>query len=116
MSCMVSQYSISIFSDNVNSRGKRVTFANPMYNLSPEVHARSLLPVEHPDYSPDPACPPKLLFPSAHKRNKPPSTPTRSSKRLRAKNESPGAPGAGDWHDSDEEDILNVSPPRRLFH
>ncbi|KAH8116217.1 hypothetical protein DFH11DRAFT_1484317, partial [Phellopilus nigrolimitatus] len=43
-------------------RGVRATFENPMYNLPPEVHERALLPVDHPDYSPDPACPPKLLF------------------------------------------------------
>ena len=28
----------------------------------------SRLPVEHPAFSPDPSCPPKLLFPEAHKR------------------------------------------------
>lgn len=28
----------------------------------------SKLPVDHPAFSPDPSCPPKLLFPEAHKR------------------------------------------------
>ncbi|KIK07580.1 hypothetical protein K443DRAFT_673170 [Laccaria amethystina LaAM-08-1] len=52
-------------------RGVRREFHNPMYNLAknrPISPPRgSKLPVEHPAFSPDPSCPPKLLFPEAHK-------------------------------------------------
>ncbi|EDR10237.1 uncharacterized protein LACBIDRAFT_293531 [Laccaria bicolor S238N-H82] len=53
-------------------RGMRREFHNPLYNpitnrpISPP--RGSKLPVEHPAFSPDPSCPPKLLFPEAHKR------------------------------------------------
>jgi len=49
-------------------RGMKAQFANPMYNLPPSAHEHSLLPVEHPDFEANEACPPKLLFPSAHRR------------------------------------------------
>jgi len=49
-------------------RGMKAQFANPLYNLSPSVRERSLLPIEHPDFEPNEACAPKLLFPSAHRR------------------------------------------------
>ncbi|KAG6841622.1 hypothetical protein C0991_009047 [Blastosporella zonata] len=50
-------------------RGVRGTFPNPLYDhkrgrpRSPS--ACSQLPIEHPDYSPDTHCIPKLLFPAA---------------------------------------------------
>ena len=44
--------------------------ANP-HNLSlmaaAEVEARSRLPIDHPEYIPSEACPPKLSFPEARK-------------------------------------------------
>jgi hypothetical protein len=43
-------------------------FNNPLYNLPPSSHERSFLPLEHPDYEANKACPPKLLFPSAHRK------------------------------------------------
>jgi len=49
-------------------RGMKAQFANPMYNLPASAHEHSLLPVEHPDFEANEACPPKLLFPSAHRR------------------------------------------------
>ncbi|KAG5641556.1 hypothetical protein DXG03_004783 [Asterophora parasitica] len=56
-------------------RGVRGTFPNPLYDhehgrpRSPS--ARSKLPIEHPEYSPAPHCPPKLLFPpSASRKDK----------------------------------------------
>jgi len=56
-------------------RGMKAQFANPFYNLPPSAHERSLLPIEHPDYEANEACPPKLLFPSArrqrHRRHSP---------------------------------------------
>lgn len=66
------------------SRGVKTRFLNPLYDhannrpLPPDPD--SLLPVEHPDYTGDLTCPPKLLFPQArrshtrahHKRTPPP--------------------------------------------
>lgn len=43
----------------------KAEFENPFYNQP--VHQRSLLPLEHPDYEANEACPPKLLFPSARR-------------------------------------------------
>ncbi|KDQ31757.1 hypothetical protein PLEOSDRAFT_1110937 [Pleurotus ostreatus PC15] len=65
-------------------RGVKTRFLNPLYDhannrpLPPDPD--SLLPVEHPDYTGDLTCPPKLLFPQArrshtrahHKRTPPP--------------------------------------------
>lgn len=48
----------------------KAQFANPFYNLPPSTQERSLLPVEHPDYEADEACPPKHLFPSAHRQRR----------------------------------------------
>ncbi|KAI5121438.1 hypothetical protein M0805_006199 [Coniferiporia weirii] len=98
-------------------RGVRATFANPMFNLPPDVHERSLLPVEHPDYSPDPACPPKLLFADARKRRAP-SSPTRVGKSKSAERSTAAIPSNhtdDEWNDSDDEDDLHVTPPKRLF-
>ena len=53
------------------SRGVRRKYQNPLYNhkkdrpLSPL--PTSLLPIEHPDYSPDMTCRPTILFPKAPK-------------------------------------------------
>jgi len=53
------------------SRGVRREYQNPLYNhkenrpLSPP--PTSLLPIEHPDYSPDITCRPTILFPNAPK-------------------------------------------------
>lgn len=52
------------------SRGMKAQFANPLYNLPASAHERSRLPIEHPDYEAPETCPPKLLFPSAHVRNR----------------------------------------------
>lgn len=56
-----------------NSRGTKVQLANPHYH-SPESpsdevegNAPSLLPEDHPDYSPPPTYAPKLLFPEARR-------------------------------------------------
>lgn len=52
------------------SRGAKRVYANPLYNLPPSATARSLLPVEHPDFEPSEGCTPKLLFPKkGSKRN-----------------------------------------------
>ncbi|KAL5514413.1 hypothetical protein ACEPAG_2501 [Sanghuangporus baumii] len=106
-------------------RGVRAKFANPMYNLPSEVHERSLLPVEHPDYSPDPLCPPKVLFRKSRRRQASPS-PTRhkgknSEVNTRSANATTSAApsaslAAGNgWDDSDDEAELHVTPPKRLF-
>jgi hypothetical protein len=57
----------------------KAQFANPMYNLPPSAHENSLLPVEHPDFEANEACPPKLLFPSAHRRLTRPRSPPSSA-------------------------------------
>ncbi|GLB41149.1 hypothetical protein LshimejAT787_0903640 [Lyophyllum shimeji] len=55
-------------------RGVRGTFPNPLYDhekgrqRSPS--ARAKLPLEHPDYSPDPHCPPKVLFPATPRKQR----------------------------------------------
>lgn len=43
-------------------RGVKATFENPLYNLSPSARSKANLPIEHPDFSPDPAVPPRRLF------------------------------------------------------
>lgn len=43
-------------------RGVKATFDNPLYGLSPSVRARGRLPLDHPDFSPDPAAPPRRLL------------------------------------------------------
>ncbi|KAF4573194.1 hypothetical protein AB1N83_005880 [Pleurotus pulmonarius] len=54
-------------------RGVKTRFLNPLYDhvnnrpLPPDPD--SLLPVEHPDYTGDLTCPPKLLFPQARRRH-----------------------------------------------
>ena len=60
-----------VVTDPCHSRGMKAEFDNPLYQLSPSAHARAALPVEHPEYSPTAACPPRLLFPEAHKARKP---------------------------------------------
>lgn len=66
------------------SRGHRQELLNPLFGYKPSEQSR--LPPEHPDFSPDFALPPKLLFPT---------TPTRRSARNAARNRSP-SPGPGE--------------------
>lgn len=94
------------------SRGVKATFDNPLYSLPPEVHERSLLPIDHPDYSPNPACAPKLLFPEARLR-KPPSSPSRRSAG-RPSSSAPSHHADDEWEDSDEEPLC-LTPPKMLF-
>jgi hypothetical protein len=49
------------------SRGMKAEFENPLFHISPSARARAALPLDHPEYSPTAACPPRLLFPEAHK-------------------------------------------------
>jgi len=74
-------------------RGQKQEMANPMFGY--KASENSLLPPEHPDFSPDLACPPKLLFPKAHRKRQQPS-------RLLLRR-SP-SPASGD--DSDNEDAV----------
>ncbi|KAH9918747.1 uncharacterized protein BXZ73DRAFT_52836 [Epithele typhae] len=51
-------------------RGTRMYMANPHLvpeEVAAEVEARDNLPVDHPEYVPSEACPPKLLFPGTRK-------------------------------------------------
>ena len=76
------------------SRGKRIEFTNPLYNLPEEAFTKSRLPVEHEEYSPPPVVKPQRLFkeqikalPRRRRTSKSPTrtTPTRTSTRLAAK-------------------------------
>ncbi|EPQ50419.1 hypothetical protein GLOTRDRAFT_141515 [Gloeophyllum trabeum ATCC 11539] len=79
-------------------RGKKAEFVNPHYNQSPTARLRSRLPPEHPDFEPDEACPPKLLFPAARRRRKA-KEPEPAAKRPRKK---PAV--KSEWDTTDEED------------
>ena len=70
--------------------------------------------MNHPDYSPDPACPPKLLFAEA-RRTRIPSSPTRKGARNihRTPVRRKGTQAIDGW-DSDE-DELHITPPRHLL-
>ena len=54
----------------------RTVFDNPLYDPKypetgvppPDADGPSKLPPEHPDFEPDEYCPPKVLFPEAHRR------------------------------------------------
>lgn len=84
---------------SVFSRGQRQELLNPLFGYKSS--EQSKLPPEHPDFSPDFALPPKLLFPT---------TPTRRSLRnaTRARSPSPGAEGA------DIEPLVFKTPKKQL--
>ena len=80
-----------------HSRGKKIEFTNPLYNLPEEAFKNSRLPVEHEEYSPPPVVKPHRLFKEEMKAigrrrrvSKSPTqtTPTRASTRLAAKKNS----------------------------
>ena len=77
-----------------HSRGKKIEFTNPLYNLPEEAFTKSRLPVEHEEYSPPPVVKPQRLFkeelkalPRRRRVSKSPTrtTPARTSTRLAAK-------------------------------
>ncbi|KAG6844860.1 hypothetical protein H0H87_002983 [Tephrocybe sp. NHM501043] len=102
-------------------RGVRGTFPNPLYDhkrgrpRSPS--ARSQLPIEHPDYSPDAHCPPKLLFPAA------PRKPQRTRQTLehelrgrkRARAGSVSVSGSDADEDEDLEERRKIKPKKLDF-
>ena len=76
------------------SRGKKIEFTNPLYNLPEEAFTKSRLPVEHEEYSPPPVVKPQRLFkeemkalPRRRRTSKSPTRaiPKRNSTRLAAK-------------------------------
>ena len=87
------------FSDSSPSRGHRQELLNPLFGYKSS--EQSKLPPEHPDFSPDFALPPKLLFPT---------TPTRRSLRNAARQRSP-SPGADD---RDVEPPVFKTPKKQL--
>lgn len=98
----------------LDSRGVRTTFTNPHYNLSPSARQRALLPVDHPDFSPDAACPPRMLFSSAKKRTRS-ASPTRKRTKASVALASTAKHKTDDEWDDDESTGLHLSPPKRLF-
>lgn len=84
------------------SRGMKATFANPYYNLSPTAQAHSLLPADHPDFSPNEACPPKLLFSAARRHHS------------RDRSASPGGSDDEDDDDDDDGGLVRAITPKRL--
>lgn len=83
------------------SRGVKRVYQNPMFNhaknrpLSPPPNSK--LPVEHPEFSPDPSCKPTLLFPEAHKKRKAKkAAPASSSKRSKRAKDSDSEDGDED--------------------
>jgi len=97
-------------------RGVRATFANPMYDLPASVREQALLPPEHPDFEPDPLCPPKLLFPEARakaqRRNHRSTSPSDRQRRAHALPKNRRRPDGDDW--DAEEAPLHVTPPQTL--
>lgn len=81
------------------SRGHRQELLNPLYGYKPS--EQSKLPPEHPDFSPDLALPPKLLFPT---------TPTRRSLRSATRGRSPSPNG----NDKDVEPLVFKTPKKQL--
>jgi hypothetical protein len=75
---------------------------NPLYKYKPP--SNSLLPPEHPDFSPSAACPPKLLFPDAHRRQQ--------ARKRRGRSPSPLSDVDGD--DADEAQVDKISPMGKL--
>ncbi|EMD33280.1 hypothetical protein CERSUDRAFT_117910 [Gelatoporia subvermispora B] len=112
-------------------RGVKAVLPNPLYRppgASPdEFERRSRLPLDHPDYSPGPACPPKLLFPEARRRDNAyrqtrsqvspalPETPTRPThSQTQAGKRARSAPENSAWDSSDEEaEPVPVPQPHR---
>ncbi|KAF4616647.1 hypothetical protein D9613_008321 [Agrocybe pediades] len=92
-------------------RGVRRTYQNPMYNpktkraYSPPPESR--LPMDHPDYSPDINCAPKLLFPSVRQGKKP-------ATRSRTRRRSPSISDEGE-PDSDNELAADIRPKKLDF-
>ncbi|KAF9479879.1 hypothetical protein BDN70DRAFT_806253 [Pholiota conissans] len=87
-------------------RGVRREYANPLYNhaenkpLPPP--AASLLPIEHPDYSPPVHCTPKLLFPAARR-------------NLRGKNAAPKSRARSPSLSGDELNGADIKPKKLDF-
>ncbi|KAG6895425.1 hypothetical protein C0992_001286 [Termitomyces sp. T32_za158] len=97
-------------------RGVRGTFPNPLYdherNRPRSPSARSRLPFEHPDYSPDSHCAPKVLFPMATRKSRARLTAktldeeSKNGKRRRSVSVS----GSGSEDDDEDEEIM----PKKL--
>lgn len=81
------------------SRGHRQELLNPLFGYKPS--EQSKLPPEHPDFSPDFALPPKLLFPT---------TPTKRSLRSTTRGRSPSPIGGVE----DIEPLVFKTPKKQL--
>ncbi|KZT20864.1 hypothetical protein NEOLEDRAFT_1244939 [Neolentinus lepideus HHB14362 ss-1] len=83
-------------------RGKKAEIANPLYNKSPSARKRALLPPEHPDFEPDEACPPKILFPAARRRRKDKDVAAKPARKKPAVK--------SEWDTTDEEEDADEAP------
>ncbi|KAG6808233.1 hypothetical protein H0H92_004949 [Tricholoma furcatifolium] len=98
-------------------RGVKGTFPNPLYNheldrpLSPSAHSK--LPLTHPDYSPEPHCPPKVLFPARRSRAVKGLEEELRAKKRRSRSPSVGASDE-DSEDDDEKDLRRSIKPTKL--
>ena len=81
------------------SRGHRQELLNPLFGYKPS--EQSKLAPEHPDFSPDFALPPKLLFPT---------TPTKRSLRSTTRGRSPSLSG----DDKEIEPLVFKTPKKQL--
>ncbi|OBZ77957.1 hypothetical protein A0H81_02075 [Grifola frondosa] len=98
-------------------RGQKTYTINPFYRSAAtaaaldEAEARARLPIDHPDFSPSEACPPKLLFPEARKKARRQPAPSQKSKpqKRAQKTVSPSA-GPASWDWSDDEGERKVKP------
>ncbi|KAG5716251.1 hypothetical protein E4T56_gene10814 [Termitomyces sp. T112] len=104
-------------------RGVRGTFPNPLYdherNRPRSPSARSRLPVEHPDYSPDSHCVPKVLFPMPPRKSRRPTTrlPGRMlEEEIRgAKRRSVSVSGSDSEEEEDGEERGRIMPKKLDF-
>ncbi|KAG6867216.1 hypothetical protein C0993_005592 [Termitomyces sp. T159_Od127] len=99
-------------------RGVRGTFPNPLYDherkrpRSPS--ARSRLPFEHPDYSPDAHCVPKVLFPMAPRKSRARLPAKTLEEELKNGKRKRSVSVSGSGSEDDDEDEGDMIMPKKL--
>jgi hypothetical protein len=103
-----------LLSPDAISRGVRRTYQNPLYNhaadrpLSPP--PASLLPIDHPEYSPPIHCTPKLLFPAAHRNLR-----SKNARKTAAAPRARSPSFSGDELEGDERESAGIRPQKLDF-